>query len=198
VLRKTYEEYEKRNGIFQAWAKDRNETISTMIELDISLELFIQEKYDEEGTRGERQKCVNTRSALMFYTPEATLLRSKRALKGWDKLVPAKQRPPIGKGLALLLADSCYQDGRGDFGAALLMAFDCYLRVSEIVNMMKEDITFPTSTSRGGVRLAKTKTGRNQSVLFKDQWLPSCYRGKWQTEGQENERLDFQSCNFQR
>lgn len=59
--------------------------------------------------------------------------RGKQALKGWDKTEPPSSREPIPvECLALMAGDLA---GRGDSeteaAAAMLLAFDCYLRPSE-------------------------------------------------------------------
>ena len=61
--------------------------------------------------------------------------------------------------------------GYRDYALATLLAFDCFLRISEFTSLLKEDIALTgPARERGGVvlRLGHTKTGPNQSVVVED------------------------------
>jgi hypothetical protein len=61
--------------------------------------------------------------------------------------------------------------GRLDYSLAVLLAFDCYLRVGELVGLQVGQVTIGGPDSHlpanmmGGIDLPKSKTGTNQSVL---------------------------------
>ena len=65
---------------------------------------------------------------------------------------------------------------RGQHHAALamLVGFDCYLRIGELLSLKVQDVAVSNDTRLGSayrgvlLRLAHTKTGRNQAVTVED------------------------------
>lgn len=95
---------------------------------------------------------------------------SKLALKGWHRSSPSVSHPPLTWELTCLL--SVWMAVRGEFDAALMMlvGFDCYLRIGELMNLMVQDVAMANDPRIGSayrgvmLRLGKTKTGNNQTV----------------------------------
>lgn len=115
-------------------------------------------------------------NGLCFHYPllKGQLPESKRRLKGWDNLRVSRSYPPITWELTTLLAVTLARSGFYAEGIALLLSFDCYLRVGELVGLRFRDIARPNDPRLGSVhrhmamRLRKTKTGRNQWVSLKN------------------------------
>ena len=127
-----------------------------------------------DGTpgRGTVEKAL---AAILLWLPEASgaLPLSRRSLKGWLRLQPPKPYPPMPLHLALAAAD--LRAVVGDFGTAvaLLVGFDCWLRISELANLSVSDIIdqrgHPDVAFRGVVVfLRETKTGARQAVRVAD------------------------------
>jgi len=95
-----------------------------------------------------------------------------KCLKAFTKAVPTTQRPPISWSLAVAMAMWLARDRGLDYGVALLLGHDCLLRVSELCKLRRQDIVWPGDIRVGNeykgtvIRLPKTKTGLNQSVVI--------------------------------
>src|SRR5437870_1483160 len=59
-------------------------------------------------------------------------------------------------------------------GVATLLAFDCLLRVGELMSLRREDVAFPDDSRMGAeyrvttIAIRKAKTGKNQSVVVQN------------------------------
>lgn len=97
-----------------------------------------------------------------------------RCLKGFNKLRPSTQHPPISHELAIIVACWLAVKRGLTFGVAALLAFDCFLRVGELCAIKLDHIALPgdsrisTLRSTVTIRLPRTKTGVNQSVELFD------------------------------
>lgn len=102
------------------------------------------------------------------------LPRARQCLKAWDKLREQRSHPPITWELAALLAISMSRQGWHAEAVATLLAFDCYLRISEFVQLCGADVARERDPRLGSaqtsmaLRLARTKTGLNKFVVLRD------------------------------
>eukprot|EP00973_Karenia_brevis_P053376 7417366-Karenia_brevis.AAC.1 len=67
--------------------------------------------------------CVNEQSHL--------LVRPRRALKGWERLMPPETRLPLPLFVMFLWAEGMADLGYPEMSIALLLALDAYLRPGE-------------------------------------------------------------------
>ena len=111
----------------------------------------------------------------MLWLPEASgaLPLSRKSVKGWLRLQPPKPYAPMP--LHLALASAVLRALAGDFGTAvaILVGFDCWLRISELANLHVSDIIdqrgHPDPAFCGVVLfLRETKTGARQAVRVAD------------------------------
>ena len=131
---------------------------------------FIQHLYDTDGYYSHAQLAV---SGLKYIRQSLknSLPRSERALKSWKLSEPPMQHAPLPQPVVFVLALHWARMGRLDYSLAGLLAFDCYLRVGELVGLKVGQVTIggPDShlpaTMLGGIDLPQSKTGTNQSVL---------------------------------
>ena len=104
----------------------------------------------------------------------AHLPRSRQCLKAWDKLRVQRSHPPVTWELAVLLAVSMSRQGWHAEGVATLLAFDCYQRISEFLQLSGADVARESDPRLGSaqtamaLRLARTKTGLNKFVVLRD------------------------------
>ena len=80
---------------------------------------------------------------------QGQLPNAARALKGWERLVPAVCRDPTPWGVVCLVAVVLVDRGLVLFAAALLLQFDTYGRPSEILNLRGVDLIEPDSFATG-------------------------------------------------
>ncbi len=71
--------------------------------------------------------------------------------------------------LFLCLMERWLSQQKHTMATILSLCFHGLLRINEALGLLIADISFPGPTSlTGGIRLLKTKTGRNQSILITD------------------------------
>jgi len=102
------------------------------------------------------------------------LPRASQASRGWNKLCPGTSYPPLTWDLTVAIAVQLARAGKAAIGIGALLAFDCLLRVSELIGLHREDV-LDSSDSRIGhehagtiLILRRTKTGNNKSVTVLD------------------------------
>lgn len=135
-------------------------------------------------------------NGLIYIRPHLknNLQYTKAALKGWTRMKPWKSRPPIPWDMACIIAITLASSFSLPYGVATLLAFDCYLRISEVTALFNSDVVIPEgadgqSTSapmsvssltfssaypaknKTLIRLARTKTGDNKMVIVNRQPL---------------------------
>lgn len=172
LSRETRKKYRSALNRFLTWynkkfPENEHNSILSFEALDHVLTSFYHDMYEERPTRGCRQMCINARSAILICLPDAKyrLPMSQRCEKGWDRIMPGKQTPPLPFPLALLLARSYLRTNELQMATITLLSFYGLFRINELLSLKWCDVSFPSRLFIGGFRLAKTKTGLNQSVL---------------------------------
>ena len=137
--------------------------------LDRRLAVYIQHSYD---TASPFTYASHALHAVIHRRPDvkAHMFVSRQCLKGWERVKSVSSHPPLTWELTVAIACSLARSGFHAPGIAMLVAFDCYLRVGELTKLRLRDIIMPSDARMGSahtnmaVCLAKTKTGINQSV----------------------------------
>jgi integrase len=143
---------------------------------------------------GSYAYACHTLNGLCFHYPaiRGALHESNRCLKGWRKKRKSRSHPPITWELTMLIAVILLKSGFYSESIGVLLSFDCYLRVGELLSLTYNDVAKPNDPRLGSahrqmaLRLAKTKTGLNQwvtvsdpdvAVLFHEYLLSSSLKG---------------------
>lgn len=151
-------------------------------EFDDVLLDYIQGLYDDG--RG-KSTASNTLHGIGLYLPQLRPLlpKARMAIRGWNRLQTGRSYPPLTWELASALAVHLRRKpGLERYGIGVVLAFDCLLRVSELVNLRREDVALSTDQRFGMRRLGEpdpgviivirqAKTGKNQWVSLKDPQL---------------------------
>jgi integrase len=128
-----------------------------------------------ESGRG-KSKASMTLYGIINVLPNLNgkLPKSAQAVRGWNKQVPGRSYPPLTWELAVTIAVQMCRSGHYQYGVGVLLAFDCFLRVSELCGITKDNIA-DTGDHRIGVEhkgtlisLPTTKTGKNLWVEIRD------------------------------
>ncbi len=170
--------YSKALRVYFSWAKQLHipspwtQTISAS-QLDRQLLMFFNYQcFEVSYLRGNRQRCVNAKAAIIHAFPfyRERLPMSARALGAWDKLVPGKQHAPCPRRLMYVLLDSYLKEARLDMALLIGLCFFGYLRISEASGLQRRAIILPNTHSGGAgfLYLQQTKTGINQSAKITD------------------------------
>lgn len=120
-----------------------------------------------------KSTCKRALTALVYYSPEAKSSNvtglAWKALAGWDKAVPPVSHLPVPYHLNCLFAWYLLSQGDVDAASATMIAFDGYLRGSELDNLRIADVRLPGHPlnfhpKRASLFLRKTKAQRPQHV----------------------------------
>lgn len=143
--------------------------------LDHILSQYFELLYARNGSYSEAS-C--TLYGLCLFIPSLTdrrmLCDAKLRLKGWRRLAPSTSYPPMTFEVVAAICANMISKGQIEHAIATFLSFECYLRISEFSNLTINDILIPMSDSRSTrthnvvVCLARTKTGRNQSVTVRN------------------------------
>jgi integrase len=141
--------------------------------VDELLSLFFHCQYAERRAYAVAEQAL---SAIVFQLPHLRfkLHRARRALRGWNRIREKSSHPPLTWQLTVMIAVAMACRGADAAAVATLLAFDCYLRISEFTRLACGDVALPGDARYGGVgtmpsvRLARTKTGLNQYVQVRE------------------------------
>lgn len=158
---------------FVAWGVKNGEDPLDAAEMDEILTDYLHHLYETDGGRA---KANNTYYGLIARVPQLrySLPMSLQCLRAFAKLLPSTSYPPVTWDVAVVIAVQMWRHGWLRGGVAVLLAFDCLLRIGELMALRREDISFPgdarmPATFSGVlIRIRVAKTGRNQSVVVRD------------------------------
>ena len=179
----TLQRYGRAVREFLGWVADNGDDANDEYEFDELVLNYIQDLYDEaEG----RTRAEATLYGITFYLPgmKGRFPRSKQALRGWAKATPAVSHPPLSWELACAVAAKMAAT-RGQYRHAVgvLLSFDCFLRVSEMCGLQREDVADAGDKRMGALhtgmllRIGRAKTGANQTVRVHDPAVQALLRG---------------------
>ena len=156
--------------------------LRTAQEVDEALAEYGWWVYENWGGRGKWRLNMAT-FGVEHYMPELEkqLHLARRSLQGWSNLRPPLSHSPLNWALACLIASELNTMGHPGMAIAVVLGFDCYLRISEIANLRACDVTdillvdqeVGRAMEQSGkgtstlVTLPHTKTGMNQSVCIR-------------------------------
>jgi integrase len=99
------------------------------------------------------------------------LILARRSLRGFNRLVPSFPRPPLSWNATVSIAIWLTVHHKWVIAIGVLLSFDCYLRVGELLALEYEDFAVGTDPRLGQsdssmvhLHLRRTKTGPNKGV----------------------------------
>lgn len=167
--KKTTERYTTAAGNFLSWCSDHGESANTFHQLDQLLADYVQFLFDSGGSLSNAANAVRGITLLLPWVKPHLFLVSMN-LRGWRKQHLPVAHPPLTWNLTCAIAIRLIQRGFWRYAVGTLLAFDCFLRISELCSLVKEDVSFPGDSrvdkdyQRVGIRLRHTKTGPNKFV----------------------------------
>ena len=151
--------------------------LRTAREIDRALAEYGQWVYEHHGGRGKWRLRMAVFGVEHFLPSlQKKMVLGRRSIEGWNNLRPPTPHPPITYALACLVAAELSRMGHPGAAVAVLLAYDCYLRISELGDLRVCDISEvseimlddsglrPLSFTGTLVSLQHCKTGNNQSV----------------------------------
>lgn len=119
---------------------------------------------------------------------------TRLAIKGWTKLKPRISWSPLTWNLTCGIAVQLAKIGHADMAFAVILAFDCLLRIGELTGLRVDDIGGLDEkgvTDDVGLRLRKTKTGTNKFVKVRKQETKKLLAQFLQQRKQGQKLFDF-------
>jgi integrase len=147
--------------------------------IDQRLSEYIDTLFEQ---RGSFHYASQTLFGLIFRCPPLRyhLGESRLRLRGWKRLKEHRSHPPITYELTVVFAVTMAKWGYHAEAVATLLAFDCLLRVGELTRLQYHDVIWPSDPRMGSahtgmvIRLARSKTGVNQSVTIENTLVQNC------------------------
>ena len=183
-------------------------------ELDYLLSKYLSKEWKKNPAQSVNFATF-TINGLIYFQPQlgSKLHRTRKRITGWKRAVPKSSTVAIPWPLAVLVAVTLVNQNKFDLGVGVLLAHHCMLRVDELVRITVEDIEFDSQfsgTGGAGVRLERTKTGRNKYAKIEDKAILRLVRhlvelrrssigptAKLISVGRQSFRLYFkQACQF--
>ena len=202
----TLHNYRRAVHAFLRWLSTRGvglNDLSSISSLDSILTLYLHDLY---STGGGKQAGKNAVFGVIHYLPFARgkLHYSLRSLRGWERSAPSVPHPPMSFSALVVIAVSLAGERRIAMAVGALVAFDCFLRVSELTALLKEDVAIPNDARLGtavtantvSLRLAKTKRGKNQFVSVASRSIKELFLAYLQSVPSGARVFPFSSASF--
>ena len=131
--------------------------------------IYIHNTQRNKSGKAEAQLAY---SAFIHYHPQLSrrLVISLKSLRGFDKIKPSISHIAMQWELLLVMSMTATHHNRHDIGIALLLQFDCYLRISELCNININNIILPSSTlhiqSEHNKQFTHFRTGRILTIII--------------------------------
>lgn len=177
----TRKKYLTAVNAFLSFAQDLGEDPPDPAGLDELLNDYIHHLYMCEAGKSRAHDTVY---GVLMLRPELKghLPVSMLALRGWNKLHPVLSYPPLTWELTVIIAIKMAVRS-WPLAVGTLLAFDCFLRVGELVGLKREDVADSADARLGAsfkgmaLRLRRTKTGPNQWVEVERKEVMTLLRG---------------------
>jgi integrase len=169
----THSKYSKALSLFEAYCDHHGLLVQSDRDVDRHLAHYIQLLYNS----GQSQDLAkNTVYGVQHHSPWLAhqLGASKLALRGWKRAHPSTSHPPLTWELTCLMATWMAIHDQHDAALAMIVGFDCYLRIGELLSLTLKDVAISNDPRLGSayqgvlLRLAHTKTGPNQAVTVEN------------------------------
>jgi integrase len=162
--------YRKAVTFFLHWARAHSEDPQSPSDLDVLLSEYIHDLY---LTRRKRFLVADALYGLIWLLPHlhGSLRLSARCIEGWGRLMPSVSFPPMSRAVAVAASLSLLKSRLPVLALGVLVAFDGYLRVGELLSLRLADVALPAAVSphlrRVSLRLRHTKSGPNRFVALR-------------------------------
>jgi len=190
--------YSKAAAEFINWYKTTPGAYSSPNHFDVYLSTYLNSLFESGLTH--LTHANNMVFGLMHIVPtlRQQLPIARRCLKGWKKSRATQSWPPMSWELACMLAVQLSSVGWMDEGVAVLIAYDGYFRISELLQCRIKDFLVwnLSNPPQYQLRLRDTKTGPNMLVTLTNPHLGNALLSYIQTRfdlrGPDNRRISRQ------
>ena len=133
-------DYQRRTMVFQGFCRIHALRTATSCQVDQALDLFLNAAFEEGLDISEGQKFYAAVLEAYPVVGKFGLVRSKRALKGWQNVDPGQSRTPLAWPFISLVAQTMWSMGQHHTALCILTMFVAYLRPSEALKIRSQDL----------------------------------------------------------
>jgi hypothetical protein len=158
---------------FVKWCSSYGINVSSPSLLDRVLSEYMLELYLAGYSKVEAS-CAMYALDMLVPGIGTQLVWSRRSLRGYGRLYVSVQHPPLTAPAVACIACWLVIKGKLPMAIGVMLSFDCYLRSSELLGLVREDVAISSDPRLGMVgdrmylRLGHTKTGANKGVEVRD------------------------------
>lgn len=140
-------DYFRKLAEFQQWVRQSDESITSPAALDGALTRYFDQLFFQGYSAQYGEKVM---ASVMFAIPAvskhggATLVRARRALRGWLRVMPGKQRLPLPWPCLMAILGVLCSERKHWVAVALAVGYICYLRPGELDQLSHQQLVSPT------------------------------------------------------
>jgi integrase len=197
--------YSKAVSLFVTWCDEHNFSPKTFSQLDDLLTDYLHELYEINDGK-LKSLASETLYGIVSKLPrsQGKLLTAQSCIKNSMKLRPSQSYPPLTWELTVLIAIQMVRNKALRAAIGTLLAFDCFLRINELLSLKKSDIADAGDNRIGAnfagmaLRLRTTKTGKNQWVEVDNPQIRKLVRLLVLTCNERENLFDITATNFRK
>lgn len=191
----THGKYRRAVAQFVRWCTDNGESASDGEDLDGLLTEFIHNLYETGGSQSTASCALY---GALFFLPalrgQHSFPCARLSLRGWSKRHPPRAWSPLTWRLVCVIAVQFARLKRMDMAVAVILAFDCLLRIGELNGLHVVDVG--DADGDMDLHLRKTKTGNDKFVRLRKPATRALLRN-WLANRPHGAKLfDFTSQQF--
>ena len=161
---------------FGSWCEGMLLSPRTYKELDVALSHYFVDLWFAKKGKAEAT-CALYGLDMLVPGIKTHLIRSRRSIRGYNRLQPSTPHPPMPWTVCVSLSIWLSMKGKFAMAVGVLLSFDCYLRVGELLKLVREDFATGSDARLGMgdddyrvcLNLRRTKTGEYKGVDIKDE-----------------------------
>ncbi|CAK0878107.1 unnamed protein product, partial [Prorocentrum cordatum] len=175
VTERTHAMHVKRVADFESWADAGGLRLTSAKLVDCALVHYLNQMWivgaDIGEATGTYAAWVKLRPSFSKRGPDK-LVRTMKALQGFNRLDPGRTRPPLPLALAALIAVELVGMNLVSMALAVMLLFSAYLRPIELLSLQVTDVLAPTKGSPCyAIHLRRAERGQPSKVGLYDETL---------------------------
>ena len=121
------------------WSADNDDDAHSAEDFDNLLADYIHYLYEHDAGKS---RASHTLFGVLSFMPALanSVPISRRCIKGWEKLCPSVPWPPVTWPVVVAIGVRLTCNGSNRAGIGCLLAFDCLLRINELLGLYREDV----------------------------------------------------------
>lgn len=115
-----------------------------------------------QGVGKAEASCTLSGVCMLHPHLKKSLPLSRAVLRGYSALLPSNPHPPMPWTVCTALATWLALNKKFPLAVAIILSFDCYLRIGEVLKLMKDDIAFSGDPRLGEVTSSSSSSSSDR------------------------------------